>query len=205
MNKIYIIGVTGSICSGKSRLCKVFQKKGIPTIDSDKIGHEIMEEQSTIESLTTHFGKEILDESTNQIDRKKLGGIVFNQKKKLQQLNEIMWDKIEERIKQQIDQLQQNGHHVVVVEAALLIKTKWMQWMDAIWVTTISPVIATERMKVGRNLTEIECKKRIRNQPNSKQYAKYADVLFDTRYNRKTLEKTFEKEIDTLLIELNKN
>ena len=205
MNDIYIIGITGTICSGKSRLCSAFTKKGIPTIDSDKVGHQVMNEQTTIETLIQHFGKEIYDETTHSIDRKKLGEIVFRNKKKLNELNDIMWDRIEEKIKHQIEQLKLEGHKIVVVEAAMLIKTNWMKWMNSIWVTTISPAIATERMKAGRNLNEDECKKRIKNQPSSKQYAQYADVLFDTRFKRKTLEKTFSQAIDDLLFELNIN
>ncbi len=81
-----IIGLTGPYCSGKSTVQKILEKKGFETIDVDKIGHHaLVMKKNEIAAL---FGETIL--SGNEIDRKKLGKIVFNDRKKLKALNAVV-------------------------------------------------------------------------------------------------------------------
>ncbi|BFU23624.1 dephospho-CoA kinase, putative [Entamoeba histolytica HM-1:IMSS-B] len=204
MKKIFVIGITGSICSGKSRLCKALQSKGIKTIDSDTIGHDVILQEDVKKEIKESFGEEVFNEE-GQVDRKRLSDVVFTNKKQLKKLNEIMWNSIENKIKEQIQQLEIQGEKIVAVEAALLIRTNWMSWMDMIWVTTVSPEIAIARMTAGRGMTREECINRMKNQPSSREYARYADILFDTRFNRGTLERIFNREINAFLIDFNEN
>ena len=84
-----VIGLTGGIGAGKSTILNILKKEfGFTVIETDRIAHELMEKgQPVYEEITACFGREILDEK-QQIDRRKLGAIVFEQKKMLKkQLN----------------------------------------------------------------------------------------------------------------------
>ncbi|KAL7721586.1 Vacuolar protein sorting-associated protein 29 [Entamoeba marina] len=157
MNKPYIIGVTGSICSGKTRLCRYMEEKGITIIDSDSVGHEVL--IVGIDGL---------------IDRKVLGQMVFGSKRNMNDLNDIMWKQIEDKILEMIQEHHQKGVKIIAVEAAMLIKTTWLRWINEVWVTTVSPNIAIERMMASRGLSKTDCLKRIQSQPNSRIYARFA-------------------------------
>ena len=85
-----VIGLTGGIATGKSEASRILQELGADIINADLIGHEAYRQGSVgWESVVQAFGKGILDES-NEIDRSKLGAIVFSDESELQKLNEIM-------------------------------------------------------------------------------------------------------------------
>ena len=84
-----IIGITGSIGSGKTTMSGIFARQGFLSINADKIGHEMLKRDSAIyKKIIKHFGNKILDENKN-IDRKKLGNLVFYDSEKLEKLNSI--------------------------------------------------------------------------------------------------------------------
>ena len=200
---VFVVGVTGGICSGKSKLCSIMAEKGIGIVDSDSIGHEVMNEEHMNDLIINEFGDRVKGED-GKYDRKKLAAMVFNDKTKLQRLNELTWSIIEQRVRERVIQLRDEGKTIVAVEAAMLINTTWMNWMDYIWVLTISPNIAIARMMANRGLTKPECIKRIKSQPKSNVYARYADILIDTRHNKKTQEHIFKNEIDEFIQYVNK-
>jgi len=77
--KKLVIGITGGIASGKSEIRRELESLGCLGIDADRIGHEVLEPESSVaEDVLRHFGSRILsDRNTGKIDRKKLGQIVF--------------------------------------------------------------------------------------------------------------------------------
>ncbi|MFM1539163.1 dephospho-CoA kinase, partial [Helcococcus bovis] len=87
--KSKIIGITGSIATGKSTVSNILKNKGYTVLDLDKIAHELMKKcEKNYINILSYFGDEILDED-GEIDRKKLGNIVFNDEKKLKKLNNL--------------------------------------------------------------------------------------------------------------------
>lgn len=106
MNSVDIIGITGLFCSGKSTLEKIIEKEfGYFIIDLDKIGHIALIEKKY--DIVRVFGEEILT-SYGIIDRKKLGEIVFKNKKMLNKLNNIVWPFIINEVKERIKNMSQN-------------------------------------------------------------------------------------------------
>ncbi len=102
MNSINIIGLTGLFCSGKSTLEKILEKEfGYFIIDLDKIGHIALQEKK--EAIIKIFGSNILTDE--KIDRKKLGNIVFKNKKELVKLNSIVWPFIRNYVEEKIKEL----------------------------------------------------------------------------------------------------
>lgn len=119
-----ILGITGSIGSGKTTAAKLFSKYHFSRIDADEIGHELLKSNKKIKNkLIGHFGNEILGKNGN-IDRKKLGGIVFNDKNELKKLNSVMHPCIINEIKNKIKKIQKEcGHNAnIIIDAPLLLE-----------------------------------------------------------------------------------
>src|SRR3989338_5381544 len=97
-----IIGITGPIGSGKSTAAKLFSRHHYSRIDADEIAHDLIKKNSQIyKKIINEFGNEILDKQKN-IDRNKLGNIVFSDYVQLKNLNSIMHSVIIKEIKSQI-------------------------------------------------------------------------------------------------------
>ena len=76
------IGICGGICSGKSTVLKVLKELGARIIDADKVGHACyLPGSDTLKKLQECFGKDIVNKEDGTLNRKKLGGIVFSDKK----------------------------------------------------------------------------------------------------------------------------
>lgn len=121
-----IIGITGKSGSGKTTIASAIAKKinGIH-LDIDKIGHEALLQENVIKKLWNKFGTEILN-LDGQVDRKKLGNIVFDQKDKMKQLEEITWN----YMKESIDNILSMNKEYVVLDWALLPQTIYWNQCD---------------------------------------------------------------------------
>ena len=116
------IGLTGGIGTGKSEISRILKGFGATIIDADRIGHEAYRVHSPAwQEVVDAFGERILS-PTGEIDRKQLGGIVFNDSSALAKLNAIMHPKMAEIIKERIRQLQDQGVGMVVVEGVVGIE-----------------------------------------------------------------------------------
>lgn len=137
--KPYTIGVVGSIASGKSVMTKRLEKFGAKIIDCDKMAHELYEPgEECYEEIITSFGKDILMDD-GRIDRKKLGGIVFSDAEMLEKLNEIVWPSLLKLLKSRIQKIyEEEVCHVIVVEAAVLLKAGWKDEFHEIWGIIVS-------------------------------------------------------------------
>ena len=87
---MFVIGVTGNIGSGKSTVCGILARLGAVVIDADKLAHEAYKPHSqTWQEIVTAFGEGIV-KSDYEIDREKLGRIVFSNPDALARLNQIV-------------------------------------------------------------------------------------------------------------------
>jgi len=125
------------------------------------------------------FGSGILTES-GEIDRKKLGEIVFNDPEALARLNGIMHPAMHSMMKEEIERLRSEGVDVVVLEAAVLIEANWIDLVDEVWVTVAPEETAVKRLQDRGGLSEEQARARIRSQLSSEERAKHADVIIDT-------------------------
>lgn len=94
--------ITGSIGSGKSTAMNLLKLHGFKTIDADKISHEILDKNADI--ISSKFGNSFVNNGV--VDRKKLGRLVFNDKKKLEELENNLHPKIREEIYKQAKKLE---------------------------------------------------------------------------------------------------
>ena len=186
---MFVIGLTGGIGTGKTSVSNILSSLGASMINADKIGHKIYEPNSEgwMEVVNT-FGKEILNENL-EINRKKLGSIVFKDKKYLDQLNSITHPRIYSEIESELQTLSNKSVDVSVVEAALLIEAKWTSLADQVWITVSKENTIYKRLEKRDGLNIEAIKARISSQMPSKEKLKFADVIIKNDSSIKDLEK----------------
>ena len=174
-----VIGLTGGIGSGKSTVSQVLAELGAVILDADKVGHEVFKPNTEAwHEVVAAFGKQILTPS-GEIDRKKLGEIVFSKPESLSRLNQIMHPRMYGMVKAQIEEYRRQGVAVVVLEAVVLIEANWTSLVDEVWVTVAPQAMVLKRLKEQRGLEEEQTLARIRSQLSSEERIKHADVVIN--------------------------
>ncbi|HUT96565.1 MAG TPA: dephospho-CoA kinase [Dehalococcoidales bacterium] len=178
-----VIGLTGGIGSGKSTVSWFLEELGAVTIDADKVGHEVFKPNTeTWREVVAAFGREILSPD-GEIDRHKLGKIVFGDSQALARLNQIVHPRIYAMVKARIEDYRRQGVGVVVLEAPLLLevsKPSLTDEVDEIWVTVAPEAVVLKRLGKKARLSQPEAMARIRSQMPSEERLKHADVVIDT-------------------------
>jgi dephospho-CoA kinase len=174
-----VIGLTGGIGTGKSEAARILQDLGAVVINADQVGHSAYTPHSEIWSeVVQAFGRDILD-TNDEIDRRKLGAIVFSDSAQLERLNRIMHPRMARMVQEQIDGLRENGAPVVVVEAAVLFEAGWDALVDEVWSTAAPEETVVARLVVRNGLPEDEARKRINAQMSSAERAARSQAVVD--------------------------
>jgi len=129
-----IIGITGSIGSGKTTIAKIFSKYHYNRIDADEIGHDLMKKNKILRNkILKDFGQEVLYKK-KIIDRKKLGDIAFSDEKKFLKLNSIMHPPIISEIRTRIGHIKKEcgDNAKIIVDAPLLLETNLKRYVDKV-------------------------------------------------------------------------
>ena len=179
-NPMKVIGLTGGIGSGKSTVSKFLAELGAIIIDADSVGHEAFEpDTDAYREVAETFGREILTPA-GEIDRHKLGRIVFADAKARDKLNRIMHPRIHSIVRDLIEDYRRRGVKVVIIEAPLLIEAGWSNLADEIWITAAPRHTVMERLTRRSGLTRTESLARIHSQLKHDERIKHADVIIDT-------------------------
>ena len=177
---VIVIGITGGIGTGKSTVSDFLAELGAAVIDADKLGHELLQSHSDVrEELVAAFGQGILSPDS-QIDRAKLGQIVFGNPQALKLLNNIMHPRMYKLAAERIEGLRKQGVSLVVLEAALLIEANWISLVDQVWVTVASEETVVERLGKNKGIAPEDVRARIRSQLSATQRTKHARVVINT-------------------------
>ena len=175
---MFVIGLTGGIGAGKTQVSKFLQDHGATVINADLVGHEAyLPHTETWREVVAAFGEDILDDE-EQIDRRKLGAIVFSDPAHLQRLNSIVHPRIYAMIQDRIESLANDGVDVAVVEAALLIEAKWTPLADEVWVVTAPREQVLSRL-TGRGMSSEQALARIESQMPQDERVTHADVVIE--------------------------
>jgi len=154
----YIIGLTGNIATGKSVVRRMLEHLGAYTIDADSLSHRAIAKGAPgYQPIIENFGKWILDKD-GEIDRTKLGNLVFRDTAALEKLEDI----IHPLVHQAVDVLARRaGQRVIVIEAIKLLESELRQMCDTVWVTYAPEEVQVERLIRKRNLKREEAQQRI--------------------------------------------
>ena len=176
-----VIGITGGVGSGKSRvLYELEEKYGAYVVEADKLAHELMLPGMTIyDEIIKQFGTQILNEDET-INRKKLGEIVFEDKNKLMALNAIVHPLVKISILDLIRNKKEEGSvKFFIIEAALLIQDGYKSICDEIWYIYVPLDVRIRRLKIQRGYSDEKCMEIVKNQPEDEFYIKNSDYVID--------------------------
>lgn len=186
----YAIGLTGNIATGKSVVRKMLEHLGAYGIDADVLSHRaIMKSSPGYQPVIDTFGKWVLG-ANGEIDRSKLGELVFNNPDALLRLETI----IHPLVRQALDVLvKKSSSRVIVIEAIKLLESDLSSLCDQTWVTMAPSELQLERLIEKRNLTRREAENRINAQLPATAKLTKADVVIE---NDGTFEKTWRQVYD---------
>ncbi len=185
----YVIGLTGNIAPGKSVVRKMLEHLGAYSIDADALGHRAIAKGAPgYQPVIDTFGKWTLD-GNGEVDRVKLGRLVFNDPEALRQLELIVHPLVEQAVDIMIKRATQ---HVVVVEAIKLLEGNLASACDSIWVTTAPEALQKARLMRKRNLSEQEALERIHAQPSQEIKKAAAKLVIE---NTGTFEDTWKQVV----------
>jgi len=178
-------GLTGGIASGKTTVAAMFAELGAKVIDADRLGHELIRSPlPAYHEIARHFGFEILDPQ-GEIDRKRLGGIVFAEPEKLRLLNSIVHPRVIERVEQLATAYHlQDPHAVVMVEAALHYEAGIADRFAKMLVAWCRPKQQLERLIAKTGLPREEAERRIATQMPAEEKRRRADYVIDCSGSR---------------------
>lgn len=175
-----VIGLTGGIGTGKSIVAETLASLGARILNADQVGHEAYRPHTPVwEEVVGAFGQEILTDG-EEIDRRKLGAIVFRDPQAREQLNRIMHPRMYHMMEERLARYRAEGAKVVVLEAALLFEANWTPLVDQIWVTTAPEAVVVQRLCQRNGIGEEQALARIRSQMPVAEKEKGADVIIDT-------------------------
>lgn len=194
----YILGLTGGIASGKSTVSAYLAQNGALIIDADLIARQVVAKKSSgLKQIVAKFGEEILTAS-GELDRKKLGKLVFSNKDLLKALTDITGPLIRAEILREIEAAKKAQVKLVVLDIPLLFETGYQTLCDKVMVVTIPSKLQLERVMKRDNLSAAEARKRIANQLPASKRNELADVLID---NSKSVAETYQQVLKWLKIE----
>lgn len=187
--KSKIIGITGSIATGKSTVISILKKLGYKIIDADKVAHFLMlRGNENYEKLVKFFGNSILGDDL-EIDRKKLGDLVFSDKSKLDLLNKLTHPTIFNTIYKEI---KSDNEKIVFVELPLLFELlntgNLGIEIDEKWLVYVNEDTQIQRLMNRNSFTFEEAFDRVKSQMNIEEKRKLADFIIENNKDMAYLE-----------------
>ncbi|MGE7113299.1 dephospho-CoA kinase [Lysinibacillus sp. NPDC047702] len=185
-----IIGLTGSIASGKSTVAKMITALGLPIVDADIVARDVVEPGAeTLTLIAEQFGQDILLED-GTLNRVKLGDIIFHEPAKRKILNDIMHPAIRQEMLRQRDAYLEAGNKYVVMDIPLLFESKLQHFVERIIVVSVSEEVQLRRLMERNNLSKEDALARMHSQLPMSVKEKGADAVI---YNNENLGQTEEQ------------
>ena len=187
-----IIGVTGSIATGKSTACQVMVDMGVVHCDADRLVHRLYDPGTdAFDRIVGIFGEEIVG-SDGFIDRRILGAKVFGKPEEMNKLTSAIGS-IADAVKGVIDEWNRSmsAHEVAVLEAVNLVEAGYGQWCHQVWLVACDNDIARRRLAERNQYSDEEVEQRLASQRHWEERAPASDtVIFNNG-----LEEQFVSEI----------
>ena len=205
MNK-KIIGLTGNYCAGKNHVAGILERRSIPVLDVDKLGHQAIETEK--ERLLERFGNDILSQDGSMsvsmsIDRKRLGDKVFGRPEELQALEEIIHPVAN---RETLAWINARMEPACVINAALLHRSSAFEMLDAVIIVEAPFLVRLFRARKRDRLPWTALLKRFKSQRGfSAQYFKGKTDIYRVKnsvcfsFNKDSAEKKLNKRVNDIL------
>ncbi|MGT2764406.1 dephospho-CoA kinase [Streptococcus intermedius] len=173
-----IIGITGGIASGKSVVTDFLRSQGYQVIDADQVVHELQKLGGRLyQVLLSEFGTEILL-ADGQLDRKKLGTLLFSRPNLLEKSSRLQNDIIREELALKRNQLAAT-EELFFMDIPLLFEQEYEDWFDQVWLVDVSKDTQLERLMTRNNLSQEEAQRRIAAQLSLAEKRQRAEIVID--------------------------
>lgn len=190
-----IIGLTGSIASGKSTVAGMLLEYSFPIVDADLVARQVVEPGSeTLAKIAEAFGPEVINED-GTMNREKVGAIIFHNPEQRAVLNGIIHPAIRAEMVRQRDEHVANGAEVVVMDIPLLFESKLQHFVEKILVVAVSEEVQLARLMKRNLLDEVDAVARIKSQLPMQEKIDGADAVV---YNDGSVEES-EQQLKKIL------
>lgn len=193
-----IIGLTGTIGSGKSTVSARLAKLGALVLDADTISREAVKKGADgLNKIAEVFGKEVID-ANGELDRKSLAGIVFSDESKRLILNGIIHPQVLKALKERTHgEKALNPDRMIVWDVPLLIEVGWVEYVDSVWLVTAPEQTRINRIMARDGCTIKQAQSRICAQMSEEEKARFSNEIID---NGGSLEQLYQR-VDALYSE----
>ena len=173
-----IIGLTGGIASGKSTVVEMIKEAGYKVIDADQLVHDLQAKGGRLyQALLDWLGEAILL-SDGELNRPKLGQLIFSSEEMRHQSAEIQGQIIRDELASKRDCLAKE-EDVFFMDIPLLIENDYQDWFDRIWLVVVSPEVQRQRLMKRNHLSAEEADMRIASQMPLSEKLPYASLVID--------------------------
>ena len=175
-----IIGITGGIGAGKTQVLEYLNSRyGATVCQADEVAKKLQKKGGACyDAIVEHFGQEILDEK-GELDRARLGDIVFADRSQLSVLNRIVHPAVKDEILKKIRQEERKNTNLFVIEAALLIEDHYDEICDEIWYIYVEEAVRENRLYYSRGYDAARIKSIMRAQLPKKMFLEHSDRVID--------------------------
>ncbi|HNR50956.1 MAG TPA: dephospho-CoA kinase [Deltaproteobacteria bacterium] len=185
-----IAGLTGGIATGKSTVASLFASFGAAVIDADRIAREVVLRGSpAFDRIVEHFGREILLPD-GEIDRDRLGGIIFSDSGQRESLNRIVHPEVFREMNRRIGEIKSgNVNRVVICDVPLLIETGMHSVFDDVILVYVPEPLQINRLMEREGIGRDEALRRVRAQMSIEEKKPYASHIIDNSGTRENTAK----------------
>lgn len=175
-----IIGITGGVGSGKSRVLSYLEEMHHAVVcQLDRVACKLQRPgEVCYEKIVAHFGKEVLN-GDQTINRVRLGEMVFGNKQELAVLNRMMHPAVKQYVVELIEQEAKKGTSLFVLEAALLLEDNYGAICDELWYIYTDEQIRKSRLKESRGYTEEKIAAILQSQLSEEQFKEGCHKVID--------------------------
>ncbi|GHH97263.1 dephospho-CoA kinase [Neobacillus kokaensis] len=184
-----IVGLTGGIASGKSTVSNMLKEMNITIIDADIESRlAVQKGEPAYFKIIAEFGEEVIL-ADGEIDRPKLGSIIFHQEEKRQLLNQIVHPEVRRRMKAKIDQSMHAQEEVIVLDIPLLFESKLTYMVDKTILVYVDKDTQLKRLMDRNNLSVQDAQARIHSQMPLSEKVSLADAVINNNGTREDTKK----------------
>lgn len=179
-----VFGLTGGIATGKSTVAAYLSEAGIPIVDADVASKEVVKKGTKgLASIAEIFGDDVLLADGN-LDREKLGDIIFSNDDARMKLNDLLHPRIFEWVEAERDRLIEQGAPIIMLDIPLLYETNYESEVDQVILVYTTPDIQVNRLMARNHLTKEAAMERIDSQLPIEDKKGQADIVIDNSFSR---------------------